>query len=364
MAMTLARKSLDLVNPYKAGGTLEEIKKNLGVKKVIKLASNENAAGPSPKALKAIRKTLSHLHRYPDSDCVLLRRKLASRLGVKESSVIIGNGSDEIILLALRAFVEPGEEVVVANPTFLIYEVASRVAGAKVVEVPLKNFRYDLPRMKEAVTPGTKMVFIANPDNPTGTYVKREEVEEFLRDLPKHVLVFFDEAYFEFVEEKDYPDTRKYLSRHPILTTRSFSKAYGLAGVRVGYGISSPEIVDYLNRVREPFNVNSLAQAAALAALEDRSHLEKTRHLVREGRRYLYRALDELGLRYVPSQTNFILVNVGEGKAFYENLLKFGIMVRDMGSWKLDAFIRVTIGTHEENKRLAKVLRKILRSTP
>ena len=360
MTVGIARKSLDQMTPYKPGGTIEEFKRELGLKKIIKLASNENAAGPSPKALKAIRRHLEDLHRYPDSDCFLLKKKLASRWGIRESMITVGNGSDEIILLALRAFVEEGDEVVVANPTFLIYEVASRVAAAKVVEVPLKNFRYDLIRMKEAVSAKTKIVFIANPDNPTGTYVKREEVEEFLKDLPKHVIVFFDEAYFEFVEEKDYPDSRKHLSRHPVIITRSFSKAYGLAGLRIGYGLSNPEIADYLNRVREPFNVNALAQAAALAALEDRDHLEKTRRMVREGRRFLYRHLDELGLRYVPSQTNFILVNVGDGKAIYEKLLKFGLLVRDMGAWKLDAFIRVTIGTREENRRLIQVLHKIL----
>jgi len=360
MTESLARKSLDQVNPYKAGGTIEALKKEMGLKRLIKLASNENALGPSPKALKAVRKKLQELHRYPDADCLLLRKKLSSRLGVKESMITVGNGSDELILLALRAFVEPGEEVVVANPSFLIYEVASRVVGARVKEVPLKNFRYDLPRMKEAVTSRTKMVFIANPDNPTGTYVRRDEVSRFMQGLPKHLLVFFDEAYFEFVEEKDYPDTRPYLLKHPTIITRSFSKAYGLAGIRVGYGLSNPEIADYLNRVREPFNVNALAQAAALAALEDRSYLEKTRRLARNGRRDLYRAFDQLGLRYIPSQTNFILVNVGNGKAIYEKLLRFGLLVRDMGAWKLDAFIRVTIGTPEENKRLIRVLKKIL----
>lgn len=360
MTLGLARKSLDQITPYKPGGTIEEFKRELGLKKIIKLASNENAIGPSPKALEAVRKNLRELNRYPDSDGFLLKKKLASRLGVKESMITLGNGSDEIILLALRAFLNDGEEVVVAYPTFLIYDVASRAAGAKVVEVPLKNFRYDLIRMKEAITPKTKIIFIANPDNPTGTYVKREEVEEFLKDLPKDLIVFFDEAYFEFVEEKEYPDTRKYLSKHSVIMTRSFSKAYGLAGIRIGYGVSNPEIADYLNRVREPFNVNSLAQAAALAALEDRSHLERTRRLVREGRRYLYRHFDDLGLRYIPSQTNFILVNAGDGKALYEKLLKFGLLVRDMGAWKLDAFVRVTLGTMEENKRLVHVLKKIL----
>ena len=356
----LARASLDQVQPYKPGKPIEELRRELGLKEIIKLASNENANGPSPKALKAIQKILHQLHRYPDADCFLLKKKLASRLGVKESQIVVGNGSDEIILLALRSFVDAGEEVIVASPTFLIYEIASRVVGAKVVQIPLSNFRYDLKRMKEAVSAKTKIIFIANPDNPTGTYVKREEVEEFLEGLPKKTIVFFDEAYFEFVQERDYPDTRKYLSKHPIILTRSFSKAYGLAGLRVGYGLSTSEIADYLNRVREPFNVNALAQAAALAALEDRAHLEKTRRMVREGKRFLYRSFDELGLRYIPSQANFILVNVGDGKAVYEKLLKFGVIVRDMEAWKLEGFIRVTIGKREENKRLLRVLKKIL----
>ncbi len=360
MTQTLSRRSLDLVQPYKPGGTIETLKKELRLKSLIKLASNENAAGPSPKALKAIRKSLDTLHRYPDSDCSSLKKKLASRLGVKESVITVGNGSDELILLALRAFVEPEDEVIVAHPSFLIYEVASQVAGARVVRVPLKNYRYDLPRMKEAVSSRTRMVFIANPDNPTGTYVNQREVEIFMEGLPKDLIVFFDEAYYEFVRERDYPDTRRYLLRHPVILTRSFSKAYGLAGIRVGYGLANPELTDYLNRVREPFNVNSLAQAAALAALEDRSHLERTRRLVQEGKRYLYRSLDELGLRTIPSQTNFILVNVGDGEALYEKLLKYGVLVRDMRPWKLDAFIRITVGTRDENKRLIRVLKKVL----
>ena len=350
--MKLARPSLDQLAAYVPGKSVEG---------KIKLASNENAAGPSPKALKQIRDSLASLNRYPDGGCLALKKKLASHLGVKEPMLIVGNGSDEIILLALRAFVDPGEEVVVADPTFLIYALASKVAAAKVVAVALKNLRYDLKGMREAVTEKTKMVFIANPDNPTGSFVTRTEVEKFMEGLPKHVIVFFDEAYYEFAQDREYPDSRRYLGRHPVIITRSFSKAYGLAGLRVGYGIASAELVQAMDLVREPFNVNSLAQVAAIAALEDRAHLEKTRRLVREGKKYICRKLDGMGLRYVPSQTNFLLVYVGEARAIYEKLLSFGVIVREMSGWKLEGYLRVTIGTQNENRRFTRLLRNILK---
>ncbi len=359
--MKLVRPCLDQLVAYEPGKSIESLQKGERQKGAIKLASNENAAGPSPRALKQIRESLATLHRYPDGNCLALKKELASRLGVKESMVVVGNGSDEIILLALRAFVDPGEEVVVAEPTFLIYALASKVAGAKVVPVPLRNLRYDLKGMREAVTEKTKIVFIANPDNPTGTFVHRTEVGKFMEDLPKHVLVFFDEAYHEFVEDKEYPDTRRYLNRHPVIITRSFSKAYGLAGLRIGYGMAPAELVSAVDLVREPFNVNSLAQAAAIAALEDRAHLERTRHLVWEGKRYLCRKLDRLGLRYVPSQTNFLLVYVGDAEAIYERLLSFGVIVREMGPWRLSGYLRVTIGTMSENRRFVHVLEKIMK---
>lgn len=347
--------------PYQPGKPIEELRRERGLKRVIKLASNENAAGPSPKAMKIIRKSLSTLHRYPDSDAWPLKKKLAARLGVKESMLVIGNGSDELILLALRAFVDPGQEVVMADQTFLIYDLASQIAGATVVHVPLCNLRYDLRAMREAVTERTRLVFIANPDNPTGTIVSRREVEAFMKDLPQHVVVFFDEAYYEFVQEREYPQTRLYLKRHPVIISRSFSKAYGLAGLRIGYGMAPEELAEAMNRVREPFNVNSLAQQAALAALEDRSHLERTRRLAREGKRFLYREFDRLGLRYAPSQTNFVLVHVGEGKVIYERLLSSGVIVREMGPWRLDGYLRVTVGTRDENKRFIHLLEKIFK---
>ena len=269
----LARKSILKIRPYQPGKPIEEVQRELGLKKVIKLASNENPLGPSPKAVLAIRRALFSLNRYPDGNSFYLKQKLAAKLKVKTENLIIGNGSDELIVLAIRAFVNEGDEVIIARPTFLVYEIASLAAGAKIVFVPLKNFKYDLAAMKKKVTPKTKIVFIANPDNPTGSYMNKKEVEVFLKGLPKSVIVYFDEAYAEVVREKDYPNTLRYLKAKNVIIARSFSKAYGLAGLRVGVSISRPEFIDYMNRVREPFNVNSLAQIGAAAALDDKIFL-------------------------------------------------------------------------------------------
>ena len=346
---------------YQPGKPIEEVQRELKLKEVIKLASNENALGPSPKALAAVKKSLKELHRYPDGSGYHLKQRLAKKLGVGAASIMVGNGSDEIIVLTLRALISPGDEVIVATPTFLIYEIAARACGAAVVSVPLKHLRYDLAAMRRLVTPKTKLIFIANPDNPTGTYVTKEEVEALLEGLPRHVLVYLDEAYFEFVEERNYPNGLHYLDRHPVLVTRSFSKAYGLAGLRIGFGVADAGLIACLERLREPFNVNSLAQAAALAALDDHRFLQKTRKLVREGKRYLYRKFQELGLRYLPSATNFILVDAGrDSHAVALALLKRGVIVRDMTAWKLHHYLRVTVGTRAENERFVKALKKCL----
>ncbi len=315
-----ARAAVRNLPTYKPGTPIEEAKRQLKLSSsgersrtmggersrttIIKLASNENALGPSPKALVALRAATLNLHRYPDATCGLLREKLAKAFNVEASSIIVGNGSDELIVLALRAFVDPGDEVVIAQPTFLIYELQALACSARVRTVPLRNLRYDLAAMKAAVSPQTKLVFIANPDNPTGTYVTAKELEVFLRGLPSQTLVFMDEAYYEFVEAEDYPQTLRYLNSATtcpasggVIVTRSFSKAYGLAGLRVGYGVASPSVIRAMDAVREPFNVNSLAQAAAAAALDDRAFLEQTRRLVREGRTFLTMELAKLGLR-------------------------------------------------------------------
>ncbi len=359
---TRARSVLRSLEPYKPGGSITAVKRQLKRSSVIKLASNENALGPSPKAVAALKRVIGSLHRYPDAACAALRARLSKKLDVAPESIMVGNGSDELIVLALRAFVDPDDHVVVAQPTFLIYELQAKACGASVSTVPLRNYRYDLPAMRNAVTPHTKLVFIANPDNPTGTYVTKRELDAFLRDLPGEILVFMDEAYYEFVDAADYPQTIPYLKQgRSIIVSRSFSKAYGLAGLRVGYGIASPEVVAAINAVREPFNVNSLAQAAATAALDDAAYLARTRRLLQEGRRYLTKQLDALRVRHIPSATNFILVELGpRASEIAQALLSRGVMVREMSGWKLSNCIRVTMGTMAENRRFVQTLKRCL----
>lgn len=360
----IIRKNILNVKPYVPGKPIEEVRRELRLKDVIKLASNENCLGPSPKALDAVREGLKNINRYPDASNFYLKKKMAKFLGVKEDSLIFGNGSDEIIVLTAKAFLNDGDEVVVSCPTFLIYEIASQVQNAIVKFVSSKaDFRYDLKAMKNAVTENTKIIFIANPDNPTGTYVNKRELDEFLEGLPDSLIVFLDEAYFEFADFsfKDYPNGIDYLAKRNVVIGRSFSKAYGLAGLRIGYGVSRPEIIGYLERVREPFNVNILAQAAALAAIDDKAFLKNTLSHVEREKKFLYSAFREMGLEYINSATNFILVNVkNDCKLVFSKLLKTGIIVRDMKPWGLDSYIRVTVGTHKENGIFIRALREVL----
>ncbi len=357
-----ARAVVRALEGYRPGTPIEDVQRRFKLRSVIKLASNENALGPSPKALAALRGASASLHRYPDATCRLLRERLAKHLAVTPESVAVGNGSDELLVLALRAFVEPGNEVIVADPTFLIYALQAKAAGAKVVSVPLNELRYDLEAMRRAVTARTRLIFIANPDNPTGTYVTARELERFLEGLPSTVVVVSDEAYYEFVPARNYPQTVRWIGRFPLLVTRSFSKAYGLAGLRVGYGVARPSIIRALDAVREPFNVNSLAQVAACAALDDRAFLARTQRLAAAARRQLVPALERLGLRVVPSVTNFVLVEVGSNaSSVADALLRRGVIVREMSAWKLPGFIRITFGTPAEHRRLLAELKRILK---
>lgn len=358
----IVNKNILNVKVYQPGKPIEEVKRELGLKEVIKLASNESPFGPSPKVLKVIARESKKLNRYPDGGCFQLRRALSKRLRVREDQLIFGNGSDEVIVMAIRAFVSPGDEVVVATPSFLIYEIASKVAGAVVRSIPLKNLRYNLDGMAKTITKRTKIIFIGNPDNPAGTYVTDKEVKAFLKSLPKDVIVFFDEAYFEFVSAKDYPDTIGLLKQHKnIVVTRTFSKMYGLAGLRIGYGISTAEIISYLNRVREPFNINSLAQSAALACLRDEAYYKRVVKLILKEKRFLCDGLTKLGVDLKGSATNFVLMDVKKDSTrIADSLLKRGVIVRDMNSWGLKNFIRVTVGTRKENQKLISTLEGIL----
>lgn len=357
----LPRKAVLNVKPYQPGKPIEEVKRELGLHDVIKMASNENSLGPSPKAVGAIKKYVGNINRYPEGGCFYLRSAVAKRLKIKPEQLIFGNGSDEIIELTLKAFVNEGDEVIVAKPTFLMYEVASTAHGAKIKIVPTRYFKYDLKAMKDAVNKNTKVVFIANPDNPNGTYVAKHELEDFLKEVSKETIVFLDEAYSEFVEEQDYPNGLDYLGKNNIIVTRTFSKAYGLAGLRIGYGVSNPEIIKYMETVRDPFNVNSLAQIGAIAALKDKEFLSRSKKAVREGKKFLYSELKAMGVRYVPSVTNFILIELGpKSGESAEKLLTKGVIVRNMKSWGMEKFIRVTVGKETENKRFIRELKKII----
>ncbi|MEM4246564.1 MAG: histidinol-phosphate transaminase [Candidatus Bathyarchaeia archaeon] len=361
--MVRVREELKDLQPYRPGKPVDEVKRELGLRHVVKLASNENPFGPSRLALKSLRKNLREIHRYPDGGCYYLRQRLASEHAIPEDRFIFGNGSDELIVLATRALLEKGDTVIIAEPTFLIYRLASKVAGLKIRSVPLKNLRYDLEAMADAVDGNTRMIFVANPDNPTGTYANKAEVERFIERVPKDVILFFDEAYYEYAVGGDYPDTLAYQNNGNIITTRTFSKIYGLAGLRIGYGVSTPDIIELMNKVREPFNVNSLAQAAALAALDDKAFVNRVRRLTDKGKNQLYEGFKELGINYIPSATNFILVDLGDKSEYvYNELMKRGVITRYMAAWGLKNYLRVTVGTDLENRKLLQRLRQVLAS--
>jgi histidinol-phosphate aminotransferase len=346
---------------YPPGMPLEELEREYGITGSIKLASNENPFGPSPRAVEAIKDALGSLHRYPDGSGFYLRRALAERLGVAADAIVLGNGSNDIIELAVRAFLRPGDEAVMAEQAFVIYQMVVQAAGAMPRAIPLRRYTHDLDAIGQAIGPATRLVFLANPNNPTGTIYKRDEWEDFLATVPAHVLVVADDAYADYVEDPDYPDSLAYQRRERLLLTlRTFSKIYGLAGLRVGYGVGPLEVIEVLNRIRQPFNVNALAQVAALAALDDHAHVARTRANNREGLAFLRAACERLGRPYVPSWANFLLIEVGEGARVYEALLRRGVIVRPMDVYGLPRHLRVTVGTPAENQRFVDCLAAVL----
>lgn len=352
------------VKPYEPGKPIKELERELGLRSVIKLASNENPLGPSGKAIRAMRRAIREVHLYPESTCYYLVKRLEQELGVSDKQIIVGNGSNEIIELLARGFISEGDEVLSSEATFLVYPILSQVCGAKYVTVPMKNHRYDLERILAAITDRTKVIFIANPNNPTGTYVNSTEVEEFIARVPKDILICFDEAYVDFVEAQDFPHMLFHVKTEKpnVIVLRTFSKAYGLAGVRVGYAVGAPETIEYLHKIRQPFNVNSIAQAGATAALDDRFFLWRTKWLVSSGRKYFYKRFKKLGLNYLPSQANFVLVDLGyDGEEAFQWFLRQGMIVRSMKAYGFSTWIRVTVGRRLQNAQFYRLLRQYLK---
>ncbi len=349
------------LNPYVPGKPIEELQRELGLSRVIKLASNENPLGPSPKALAVINDGAATLHRYPDGGAFKLRQALAHRWKVTDEQIILGNGSDEILGLLARTFLSPGDEAVMADHTFVIYNMEVMAAHGKSVTVPLKDWRHDLAAMADAITDRTRLLFLCNPNNPTGTMVSAEEVARLLARVPEQVVVVFDEAYFEYVRSSEFPDSIAYVKQgRNAIVLRTFSKIYGLAGLRIGYGVTTGEIANHLNRVRPPFNANSIAQRAALAALDDDEHVARSRAVNQAGMEQMVNGLQALGLAPIRSEANFIYFDVGrDGRYAFDALLRHGVIVRHIEG----RMIRVTIGQAEENRiflvALAQVLQQV-----
>ena len=348
------------LTPYVPGKPIEELQREMGLARVVKLASNENPLGPSPKAIAVLTEGAATLHRYPDGGAFRLREALADRWKVTADHVILGNGSDEILGLLARTFLSPGDEAVMADHTFVIYKMEVMAAHGKAVTVPLKQWRHDLTAMAEAVTPRTKLLFVCNPNNPTGTMVSADEVEQLMARVPEHVIVVFDEAYFEYVRRSDFPDSMAYVKQgRNAIVLRTFSKIYGLAGLRIGYGLTTPEITNFLNRVRPPFNANSIAQRAALAALGDDEHVARSRSVNQAGMEQMVKGLAALGFTPIPSEANFLYVDIGQdGRKVFDALLRQGIIVRHIEG----RMIRVTIGQVEENEAFLTALAQVVQA--
>lgn len=350
----------DLV-AYEPGKPIEDVARELGLRpeEIIKLASNENPLGPSPKAVEAMKQAVQEVHIYPDGASWRLRNALAEKFNLEMGNFIMGCGSNEVIEFIGHAFLQAGDNIITAEHAFLVYKLMAKVFGAETIEVPDPGYVHDLDAMAAAITPRTKKIFIANPNNPTGTLVSQEQIDRFMDKVPEHVVVVFDEAYYEFLDNP--PDTLKYVRQgRNVVVLRTFSKIQGLAGTRVGYGIGNKELIDVLQRTRQPFNINSIAQAGALAGLLDEEHQARTKQITDEGRAYLQSQFSALGLKFIPSYANFVLVHVGDGNAVFQGMLAKGVIVRAMAAYKLPEWVRISIGTMPQNERCIEVLKDVL----
>ena len=353
------------IAPYVGGKPIEEVARELSLDPatIVKLASNENPRGPSPRALAAIATAAAEITRYPDGNGHALKTALAAQLRVPPERIVLGNGSNDVLELATHAFLRSGDHAVYSQYAFIVYPLATQARGALGIEVKALDYGHDLDAMRAAITPKTRIVFIANPNNPTGTWLAGPVVEAFIASVPKDVLVVLDEAYNEFLEPSEQSDSIVWTARYPnLIVSRTFSKAHGLAALRVGYGVMNEELADLMNRVRQPFNVNALAQAAAIAALADAEYVAKSRQQNRAGMRELEAGLARLGIRYLPSHGNFVLIDVGDAAAVNRSLLAQGVIVRPVANYDLPSWLRVTVGLPAENARFLAALETALRA--
>lgn len=350
---------------YEPGKPIEEVARELGfddMASIIKVASNENELGPSPMAIEAMQETLSEMHRYPDGGAFYLKRKLADKLGIEPGQLLFGCGSNELIVFLCHIFMGQGTNLIMGAEAFAVYFLANALYQGETIRVPMPEHTHDLEAMLAAITPETRLVAICNPNNPTGTMVTQEAIDTFIEKLPDHVVAVFDEAYYEVMPEENKPNVLKHIraGKENVLVLRTFSKAYGLAGLRIGYAIGHPELINLLNKVRQPFNVNAMAQAAAMAALDDTTHLVETREMVAKGLAFFEQELPKIGIETVPSGANFILVKTGKGREVFEALQKRKVISRPMDPYGLPDHIRITIGTPEQNQIMLAALNEVM----
>jgi histidinol-phosphate aminotransferase len=349
--------------PYPPGKPIEELKRELGLKDIVKMASNENPLGPSLLAVQAIKDSLSKINFYPDGSGYYLRRRLAEELNVKMENIILGNGSNEIIELLMRTFLTCEDDAVIFSfPSFAVYRIVAQAMGRKKIEIPLKDYRHNLREIKNKINENTRLVFVDIPNNPTGTIVYEDELNKFIEGIDDNCLIVLDEAYFGYSTDKDYPDVLSFFRNNKnVFVLRTFAKLYGLAGLRIGYGIGSKKVIDYLNRVRQPFNVNSLAQIGARVALDDKKHVKKTLEVNKKGKNFLYRAFEDMGIEYISTYANYILFDMKQdAEKIYDKLLHKGVIIRLMKGYGYNTHLRVTIGTEEQNKKFIECLKEVI----
>jgi histidinol-phosphate aminotransferase len=361
----LARPWVSGLGVYEPGRPIEEVARELGFQNsadIVKLASNENALGPSPKAVAAMKKAARQMHLYPDGGAFYLRQALSQKLNVSPSQLITGTGSNELIEFIGHVFLDASTGIIMADKAFVVYKLVADLFRARTVMVPMKNFTHDLEAMLQAITPETRVVFVANPNNPTGTMVNQAALDTFMSRVPEHVVVVFDEAYIELLQPEDQPDCLRYVREgRKVIVLRTFSKTYGLAGLRLGYAIAPEDCIALMQRVRQPFNTTAMAQAAAMAALEDDEYVAKTRLMMREGLDFFENSFRKMKLDYVPSSANFVLVKVGAGRQVFDSMQRAGVIVRPMDPYGMPDYIRITVGTRAENRRCLSVLKAALK---